>query len=135
MKIKYHEQELKEALQIVKKGYGIEMAKKIEQMARLETAHFTSKQWELSKSFGMEDGAWKDLPKGSYTTFKMNDNHLTGDKRERTFIKWNNVLDFVLYLCRYIERYDGNYGRWNSTNVAKQAKYIGEMGKIKARLV
>lgn len=114
---------------------GVERARLIEKILRLETAHFRSKQYQLSGSAGMEAGNWKDLDPKSYTTFQMNDNHLTGEKKLRTFIKWNNVLDFCIYLSDYIDRHGGNYARWNSTNPERQDKYINKVNSIKARFV
>jgi hypothetical protein len=131
----FTEEQAKNAILAIKDLKGRERAKLIEQILRLETAHFKSKQYKLSGSAGMEDGKWSNLNPATYTTFKMNDNHLTGDKKERTFIKWNNVLDFVLYLSDYIDRHDGNYARWNSTNTARQLLYRAKVNSVRARFV
>jgi hypothetical protein len=131
----FTEKDAENAIKAVKDLKGIDRARLIEKMLRLETRHFKSKQFKLSGSAGMEDGKWKGLNPNSYTTFKMNDNHLTGALRERTFIKWNNVLDFCLYLSDYIDRYDGNFGRWNSIIPEKQNKYMTYVNRMSAKFV
>jgi hypothetical protein len=119
----------------VKKLKGIEKAQLIEKILRLETNHFRSKQYAISGSAGMEMGAWKGIDESKFSTFQMKDNHLTGEKQMRTFIKWNSVLDFCLYLSDYIDRYNGNYARWNTMNLERQESYRVKVNSIKARIV
>ena len=119
----------------IKKLKGIEKAQLIEKILRLETNHFRSKQYAISGSAGMEMGAWKGIDESKFSTFQMKDNHLTGEKQMRTFIKWNSVLDFCLYLSDYIDRYNGNYARWNSMNLERQESYRVKVNSIKARIV
>ena len=83
----------------------------------------------------MEMGAWKGIDESKFSTFQMKDNHLTGEKQMRTFIKWNSVLDFCLYLSDYIDRYNGNYARWNTMNLERQESYRVKVNSIKARIV
>jgi hypothetical protein len=119
----------------IKKLKGTEKAQLIEKILRLETNHFRSKQYAISGSAGMEMGAWKGIDESKFSTFQMKDNHLTGEKQMRTFIKWNSVLDFCLYLSDYIDRYNGNYARWNSMNLERQESYRVKVNSIKARIV
>ena len=119
----------------LKKLKGTEKAQLIEKILRLETNHFRSKQYAISGSAGMEMGAWKGIDESKFSTFQMKDNHLTGEKQMRTFIKWNSVLDFCLYLSNYIDRYNGNYARWNSMNTERQESYRVKVNSIKARIV
>lgn len=114
---------------------GKERAQLIEKILRLETNHFRSKQYALTGSAGMEDGKWSGIKQGTYSTIQMNDNHLTGEKRLRTFIKWNNVLDACIYLSDYIDRYGGNYARWNSLNPDRQEMYRGKVQSIRNRTI
>lgn len=114
---------------------GKERAKLIERMFRLETRHFKSTQFQVCGSPGMEDGNWSGLDESKFEKVKMKDNHLTGEKQMRTFIKWHNILDFCVYLSDYIDRHKGNYGRWNSMNAEKQAKYMRVVGTIKNRFI
>ena len=124
-----------EALRQLEKIKGRERARLIERMFRLETAHFKSGQYKLSGSAGMEMGNWQGIDESKFSTFQMKDNHLTGDKQMRTFIKWNSVLDFCLYLSDYIDRYDGNFARWNSRDSARQEMYRFRVSQIKNRTV
>jgi len=119
----------------LKKLKGTEKAQLIEKILRLETNHFRSKQYAISGSAGMEMGAWKGIDESKFSTFQMKDNHLTGEKQMRTFIKWNSVLDFCLYLSNYIDRYNGNYARWNSMNLERQEAYRVKVNSIKAGIV
>lgn len=111
------------ALLEIQKLKGTERAKLLEKIIRLETRHFKSKQYALSGSAGMEMGAWHGIDESKFSTFQMKDNHLTGEKQMRTFIKWNSVLDFLLYLSDYIDRHKGNYARWNSMKPERQELY------------
>lgn len=112
--------------------YGKERAQLLEKILRHETAHFKSGQYKRGGSAGMEDGKWFNLPAGSYSTYQMRDN-LTGYLA--TFIKWNSVLSFLEYLNDYIDRYNGNWARWNSTNESKQAEYRKRVNAVKNRTI
>ena len=112
--------------------YGKERAQLLEKILRHETAHFKSGQYKRGGSAGMEDGKWFNLPAGSYSTYQMKDN-LTGYMA--TFIKWNSVLSFLEYLNDYIDRYNGNWARWNSTNESKQAEYRKRVNAVKNRTI
>lgn len=113
----------KEALFRLRDVKGRDRARLIESMFRLETNHFRSKQYAICGSPGMELGNWSNLDESKFQTIKMNDNHLTGDKKVRTFIIWHDVFEFCLYLSDYIDRYNGNFARWNSKDPEKQEKY------------
>jgi len=119
-------------IQILK---GTERAKLIEKILRLETNHFRSKQYALSGSAGMEMGAWHGIDESKFSTFQMKDNHLTGAKQMRTFIKWNSVLDFCIYLSDYIDRHKGNYARWNSMMIPRQEAYRVKIDSIINRII
>jgi hypothetical protein len=123
------------ALLEIQKLKGTERAKLLEKIIRLETNHFRSKQYALSGSAGMEMGAWHGIDESKFSTFQMKDNHLTGAKQMRTFIKWNNVLDFLLYLSDYIDRHKGNYARWNSMMPERQEAYRVKLKGIVNRTI
>jgi hypothetical protein len=131
----FTEKEAKDAIIKIAELQGIEKARLIEKMLRLETAHFKSKQYQITGSAGMEKGKWANLDESKLTYIQMNDNHLTGAAKLRTFIKWNNVLDFCLYLSDYIDRHEGNFARWNSVLQSKQKVYRKRVDEIKARFV
>lgn len=125
----------KNALLKVLEIKGKDRAQLLERMLRLETAHFASQQYKLTGSAGMEKGMWSNLDESKLSYIQMNDNHLQGAAKLRTFIKWNSVLDFCFYLSDYIDRWKGNYGRWNTTDVVKQQRYMNEIKKIKNRWI
>jgi hypothetical protein len=131
----YTENDAKDALLKFEAIKGRDRARKIEQIWRLETEHFKSDQFKLTGTAGMELGNWSNLDESKMRTIKMNDNHLTGAKKSRTFLVWDNLLDFLLYLSDYIDRHDGNIGRWNSTDPGKQAKYINKVDTIIPRFI
>jgi hypothetical protein len=125
-------QDAENALLVMAGKYGKERAQLLEKIMRWETGHFKSGQYKKGGSAGMEDGKWFNLPKASYTTYKMYDNI---DKGLKTFIKWNSVLSFLEYLNDYINRYDGNFARWNTTNQQKQVEYKAKVLSVKNRTI
>ena len=125
-------QDAEDALLTMAGKYGKERAQLLERILRHETAHFKSGQYKRGGSAGMEDGKWFELPKGSYTTYKMKDNLLG---YVATFIKWNSVLSFLEYLNKYIDRYNGNFARWNSLNPTNQAEYRNRVNAVKNRTI
>jgi len=127
-KVMFTEADAMKAIERVSEKYGAELARIVERIFRLETAHFTSLQYRLTGTAGMEAGKWKDL--ANLPTVTMNDS----DKADGAdkFIKWNPV-DFALYLAEYIKRHNGNYARWYSTNSEKQAEYRAKLATIKNR--
>lgn len=125
-------QDANEALLKIREIVGKERAQILERILRWETAHFTSKQYKLGGSAGMEDGKWYNLPADSYTTFQMRDN-LTGEMRN--FIKWNSVFDFLQYLNNYIDRWNGNWARWNTTNETGQISYRQKVNSVRNRTI
>lgn len=117
-----------------------EKAKLLEKIMRLETAHFKSKQYQLTGSAGMESGAWgkylgKYFPNG-YQVITMADNQpkLRGKKYVQ-FIKWDNVFDFLTFLSDYIDRKKGDYACWNSLNESRKAIYRDHINSIKNRII
>ena len=125
----------------IKKEFGSDMARRIEQMMRLETAHFTSGQYKLTGSAGMEVGKWSNIPDGATAGYaNINDTHKisrdeNGNEIDEKFIVWNSVTDFARYLANYIKRYDGNYARWNSTSPTAQTEYRKRVNSITPRFI
>ena len=114
------------------KTKGKKRAALIERIMREETAHFTSEQYKKTGSAGMEYGKWSNLPNSVIGKVKMRDNKT---KILKTFIVWNNVYDFCIYLSDYIDRYDGDWGRWNSTNPAVKYNYKVRVNKVRNRWI
>jgi len=126
----YTEQDAKDAILNIEKKYGKEMAQTVEKMARLETNHFKSSQFKLTGTAGMEAGAWGKYLPDVKQTIMLKDPVLG----MRPFLVWN-PMEFFIFLAEYIKRYNGNYGRWNSTNPDKQKKYIATVNTVKSRFV
>ena len=118
----------KNAILNVQKIYGTEMAKIVEKMYRLETAHFKSSQFVLTGTAGMEQGKWSNVPK--LDTIPLKDPILG----MRDYLIWN-PKDFAVYLAEYIKRFDGNFARWNSTNTTRQSEYRKRVNSINNKFV
>lgn len=125
-------QDAEDALLTMAGKYGKERAQLLERIMRWETDHYRSGQYKRGGSAGMEDGKWFDLPKGTYSTYKMKDNLLG---YMATFIKWNSVLSFLEYLNKYIDRYNGNFARWNTTNKEAQEQYRKKINSVRNRTI
>lgn len=130
MKKSFTETDATNGLIKISKEVGKERAQLLERILRLETAHFKSGQYQQTGSAGMEEGKWKNLP--SYTTIPFKDNH---DGHIGKFIVWGSVYDFLNYLNDYIDRYQGNYARWNTTDTNRQKEYISKVNSIKNRTI
>jgi len=132
----FTEKDAKKALIELAAIKGKERAQLIERILRWETGHFKSQQYKLTGSAGMEAGDWKNLDESKMKTIKMADNHPEKVKEKmRTFLVWDNVLSFCLYLSDYIDRYNGNYARWNSTSEVQQSRYRKSINSVKTRFI
>lgn len=126
----FTEADAKEAIQEVTKKYGTATAQTVEKMMRLETAHFTSMQYRLTGTAGMEIGKWgKSVPNAGTVQMKEG-----GTGIKKTFLVWN-PKNFALFLADYITRYNGNFARWNSLQPDTQKEYANRVSKIKSRFV
>lgn len=127
----FNENDAKEAILYIAEKYGVNTARLVEQIMRLETGHFKRGQYRLTGSAGMEAGKWQGLP-SNVAYIEMKDNH---DGHIGKFIVWDTVKDFAEYLTKYIQRYNGNYARWNTTNETAQNVYRSKVESIKPRFV
>lgn len=137
----FTEADAREAIIRLSKEKGVIRARIIEKMLRLETNHFKSEQFKQTGSAGMEDGIWgkqlsKYFPNG-HTVVYFKDNHPKerGTDKKLAFVVWPTVYEFAVFLNDYIDRHEGNYARWNSTNEQRQAEYRIRIGQIRARFV
>ena len=125
----------KAGLKAVADKYGNAMAATVEKMYRNETANFTSKQYVLTGTPGMEAGKWGQFrfgyAIGAYATVPLNDNQV-GDQRK--FIVFPSVTDAMLFVAAYINYYNGNYARWNSTDPTIQAQYRARVEGLTASI-
>lgn len=127
----FNTEDAKQAILAVQDEYGTDMARIVEKIMRLETAHFTSTQYKKTGSAGMEAGHWKNLP-DNVTTIDFKDAH---DGHIGHFIVWDSVTDFAKYLANYINEFNGNFARWNSTNPDKQKQYADAVNKVSTKFV
>jgi len=132
-KKKFNEKDGEIAVKEIQKIYGDDMAKIIEKIMRLETAHFKSGQYKLTGSAGMEVGNWHNIPDGATVGYiEIDDVHKVGLEK---FIVWKSVTDFAKYLAEYIKRYKGNFARWNALDINLQTAYRQKVNSIKNRFI
>jgi hypothetical protein len=143
------------ALRAIYEKYGKDMAIIIERMYRSETAHFKSLQYKKIGTGGMESFGYPPYYGWDKEFFLLNPNytpigttHLFENvglskqggnaqikDRPKEFIIFPSVLAAMEYLVFYINKYNGNYARWHSTNSAVQEAYKNILNKIIPRIV
>lgn len=152
----FNEEDARKALRIIHDKYGKDIAVIVEKMYRLETAHFTSKQYKHCGTGGMEVFGSAPYYGWDSTTYKNHPEHtpigtwsamegagLSGKggnvqqtNKPKTFVKLPTVLAGMEYKAEYIKRYDGNYARWfNKDNAIAQEAYRESLKGIKPRIV
>lgn len=131
-------------LRIVADKYGKDIARKVEQIFRKETAHFTSGGFKKTNSPGMEihspnfpwgwtsfTDIWKLNPSIApvgQVTMKENQTLKT-----KTFLKFATPGAAMETLALYLQKY--RPGRWYSLLPDQQSKYEFELAQIKPRIV
>jgi hypothetical protein len=144
-----------QALRVVKNNYGEDLARKIEQLARLETAHFSSQQFQLTGTGGMEAHGsapyygWfapffianpqytpigtTDMLEGKGLSGQGGNQQITDAKK--VFVIMPSVEAWMMFLADYAKRYadSGGIFRWYSTDVAKQQLYAAQLASITPR--
>ena len=116
--------------------YGLEMAKTIEMMYRWECSHFTSGQYkhcgaprmEVSgdkpaPNYGWDGSLYKTHPEytpvGLWESFEnkgmsgQGGNKQVTDKKKK-YIKFSSVEAGMMYIANFIQRHNGNVGRWHA---------------------
>jgi hypothetical protein len=148
------EKEIESALNKVKEVYGVNHAKRLEQLFRNETAHFKSGNFLKTLSAGMEVGAKVIYPYGWSSLFEFWENNpqykptgthsqaentsaLAKKRGVRTFIKFGSVEASMMTVAHLIKLRGGNFGRWFATqdHPDKIQAYNDELDKIKVRIV
>ena len=143
------------AINLIYKKHGKQMAIIIEKMYRSETRHFESSQYKQTGTRGMESfglppyyGWDKDffLLNPNYTPIgvthlfenvgisKQGGNAQIKD-RPKEFIYFPTVIAAMEYLVFYINKYNGNYACWHSTNSVAQEAYKKILDKIIPKIV
>ena len=135
---------IKYALSEVKKKYGVDVARNVERIYRLETRNFESLQYLLTYSAGMEvhketypygwttpSRVWgvpnSERPEG-YIQMKENGTFLN-----KRFIRFPNLRIAMLSLGAYVSKYGAN--RWYSTIPEKQREYAQKLSRQKVKFV
>lgn len=150
----YSEMDAKEALKIIVDKYGEDKAKIIEKIYRCETAHFTSKQYRHTGTGGMEAFGvppyygWDAnffsqfphyQPIGIWNAFEnqglSNVGGNTQSKNKKKFVVMPSVLAGMEYKIYYINKYNGNWARWHSTQPQAQEQYKKLVDSVKPRFV
>lgn len=135
-----------EAIKDIAEKYGIEIARNVERIYRLETNHFQSEQYKNTASAGMvKQGI--NLPYGFTSlsefwfynqNYKPVENKFwtweNADNISFTYIGFDNFGGFYS-LAEYLKKYDNNAGRWNSINLDQQLNYVEALSNINLQFV
>lgn len=145
----------KSALLKIYKKYGKDIAIAIERMYRDETGHFKSIQYKKCGTGGMESHGkapyygWdpdffesnpKYKPYGLWSAFENKGmSEQGGNKqvtdRKKEFVILPSVTAGMEYKAFYINKYNGNWARWHSTEETAQKNYKKYIEKITPRFV
>lgn len=138
------EKQIIEALQKVKSVYGQEIAENVEQIYRVETAHFKSSQFLYTFSAGMLK--FKDAYPygwGNFKTFwSLNPSYapvnfyvifVSREKKNFAYIGFSSLEAGMMTLAYYISK-NGRL-RWNSTKANEQAIYQRALNSVIVRYV
>ncbi|KJM55903.1 hypothetical protein B5M10_15970 [Pluralibacter gergoviae] len=146
-------QDGKDALRKIYDKYGKDMSATVERIFRIETKHFTSGQYQHCGAPGMEvhgappaygwsSGFFSQHPEYQPTGVwsKKEGKGLSGQggnaqvtDKPKQFVVFDSVESSMEYIVYYINKHDGNYARWYSTQDSAQKLYREECGKIKPR--
>ena len=143
-------QDGKDALRKIYDKYGKDMSVIVERMFRIETTHFTSGQYQHCGAPGMEVHGtppaygWSSdffaqhpeyQPTGIWS--KKEGKGLSGQggntqvtDKPKQFVVFDSVESSMEYIVYYINKHDGNYARWYSTQDSAQKLYRKECGAI-----
>ena len=141
----------KEGFLYVKDKHGVEYAKDIERLFRLETAHFTSGQWLGTGSAGMEATketfpfGWSleefnklhGLSPNDYFIKYYNDNH-TG--KRTPFVGWKKTGDNIKFVAWFIKnKRNGDILSWyrlpSAATKTDRENYRKKLDAIKTQFV
>jgi len=137
--------------------YGKEMAQTIESIYRWEGKHFKSDQFKICGSPGMEAtmngtapnygwdgylykkhteytpvGIWESMENAGMSGKGGNKQDTVNKKK---YIKFPSVEAGMMYIVDFIERHNGNVGRWHSTDSAVQKNYEKDIKQAIPRIV
>jgi hypothetical protein len=140
--------ELSDTLANIAAEYGLGYARDIERLVRLETANFTSGQWELYNTAGMEATqgefpfGWGSLAEYAAATGIDPNDFFIGTMSEnqtgiiKSFIGFPSQADFLYFLAWFIDnKRGGNFGKWFSLDPGAAAGYYATMQTIAPTLI
>lgn len=134
--------DIKEALKKALEIYPENIVKWCEQLFRLETRHFKSKQFLKCLAPGMEAFSinypygWITINKifwSKYPQYKPVGKYKIIENRtgiEKTFLIFPSVKAGIMTVCAFLNYYN-NPGRWYSTNTNKQKEYTKNVENFK----
>lgn len=139
------EQYIRGAFDWLRAKYGIDIARNVERIYRLETANFTSGQFQRTNTPGMQATGqtpdvwpfgWKARGTNAQMfapVVQMQENvpgtGIAGGPLVK-FIAFIDFADAAEYVAKFLKDYGNNAGRWKSTDPAKQATYIAALSQI-----
>lgn len=135
--------------------YGKAVAAEIEKVARFETAHFTSRQYQLTGTGGMEAHGnapyygWfapffianpDYTPIGTTALLEGKGLSIEGgtaqNKNAKAFVIMPSTEAWMMFLANYRERYkaEGGIARWYSKDTAQQKLYLDKLRGVRTPL-
>lgn len=149
--------EKRQAFADVSAAYGKDLARRIEQIFRLETRHFDSRQFRESLSAGMEAVQGRDsFPWGwsslrqfveenpelgaphEYGVIEMREN-IGGDPSKpgnlKRFVKFPNFESAALFTAFMVNKRGGDAGKWHSLDDVKAMKYRERLDGVRTPIV
>jgi len=144
------EDQVVDALRKISQLYGVEFARKIEQILRWETAHFSSESWIFTNTAGMEatNGTFPygwtalaefvetsnfDLVPSDFTTAGFNEN---GTGIFKQFVVFPNAYYFVIFLAWFImNKRGGRAGYWYSLDEDSATRYEQKISGVNTPFV
>ena len=135
-------------LKRVSQKYGLQYARKIEQLLRLEGSHFKSSQWIKCGTAGMVATS-NEFPYGWGYLKKFAQKHgideskfnivyfgNTSDGKPRNYIKFPDTGLFVDFVAEFLKVVrGGNINAWYSLDKGEQYEYALKLDKIKTHFV
>lgn len=130
------EQSFSDALALVAKRLGKDIARKVERVYRLETANFSSGGYKATKSPGQKafsaqyPWGWPKrgtVPGDYLPPVTMRDN---GEAADALWVAYKELPVAVGVLGDFIKAHGGNAARWNTTDPEGQAVYQAKLDKI-----
>lgn len=133
---------LRDAFNRVILDFGVEVAKNVERVYRLETANFTSGQFKRTNTPGMHAFSatfpfgWSLAADGLtasdfWPTIVMDEN--AGGTFQ--WVVFKDLGQAIHYVGYFLNKYDNNPGRWKSTDPTQQARYRDAVAAIEPKIV